>query len=392
MSEAQKIYSFNKEDLLKLSNSKINIDENLKFKEARKAKLQKLNIESTIESTIYGLVFPAPAQGQAAEAAEVAAPANGAQAPKYIITFTGTNNNDININTEVIKTIVQAQKDVQPANAFKGELKTIIEQLTKENKTADLTANTPLEDGKNAAGKEVNGIKTIILEAYVHQNVIKILTIVYAYFVLIEKINVIQTTPQNPEPNPLPVIPPLKPEYDDDVLKPFFGNLFDPFMDGTTNLVDEIEKFPEILTAILSGDKIKDSIPPALEYLNTGIVVSVNNVVGKGYNAALTDNMYSLCGPNNEGGALANIDKMTPNIEARGRALAGLLRKMQYYRARKAIQGSPEKPTPGVINAANNDLLKFVLDTFPLFTKMSTDDVDIVNGVQLGGKILKKKH
>lgn len=409
MSEIQK-YSFNYEDYGRFRD--IGSDGSA-FKNARKAKLQKLNIESTI----YGLVFPAPAQGQAAEAAEVAAPANGAQAPKYIITFNGTNNNDININTGVIKTIVEAQKDVLPTDPskFKNKLKNIIEELTKENKTADLTANTPLKDELDENNTVKRGIQTIILEAYVHQNVIKILTIVYAYFVLIEITSgkVPQGKPEVP-PQPLPLPKPIEdiinpdpqnpdPQNPNTVLTAFFGNLFDPFA-GNAEYVAELERISEgegiqnggILGQILRGEPITtilsektDSNHPVYKHLRTGKVTYHETVPtenkGDGYDAAVNSNIASLKT------ALVGADSNDESSEKmkRARALAGLLRRMQYFRAKKGFgQGGPSA-------AANNDLLKFVLDTFPLFTKMSTDDVDIVNTenvVKSGGKILKKKH
>lgn len=373
MSEAQK-YSFNKEDYERFGDIDSDIN-GLKFKEARKAKLQGLTIQDAPQG--YALVEPVPA-----------APANAAPASQiqYVITFDA---DIININTKVIKELVDADKGKDESTTFKWNLKT---------KIGDLNTQTNTITDKLSSGADV---KTIILEAYVHQNVIKILTIVYAYFVLIE-ITSGKGTQDKPEPEPKPKPTPTPPKIQDDIINPqdvtltaFFGNLFDPFH-GKAEYVAKLEELAEkndkMLENILNGKEINipqnndgDQVLNALlTHLGKNTIIDVYNPDNSqepkklpgGYNAAIQNNIESLKG------ALAGSDE---EKDQRAPALAGLLRRMQYYRAKKGFgQGGPSA-------AANNDLLKFVLDTFPLFTKMSVEDVNTV-GVQLGGKILKKKH
>lgn len=250
---------------------------------------------------------------------------------------------------------------------------------------------------------DIKEVKEIILDQYVKQNVIKILTIVYAYIVLLEKVQAATgDTPNLPEPSPpSPSAPGNDGEYDwvegnnwppipgvdgpedngdnnynliTQALETLFNNQgFNPFMTKTQNFIEEYEN--------QSGKPALKAILYATELPNDyTIPVSLNQVL-EVYPTVLARNQTALNANLTDG----------ENKDNKVKSLISLLRRMQYYQAKK--RALEAKGGPGSV-AANDDLLRFVLDTFPLFTKMSTGDVDTIQEKRVapaGGKLIKKK-
>lgn len=346
-----------------------------------------------------------------------------AQGPKFFVK--AVNPEKISIDVDAIKKYIETppeQGNEQGKKSKKEELSQLIGRMNASTFKIDANGNElatkefiiqtlPAKlDGDNA--------KQIILEQYVKQNVIKILTIVYAYIVLLEKVNATGSLILEPGVPPgngpqqantgnngnesedgwlddEDYIPGAQDEQKDpnrpiitkekmkQILLQLFGNLYNPFQKGPTSFVSKFDAQKVILAHVFNGDVLTQYDINDLDnnensvfrsHIGAAMATLPDNLIDNtsaGYNNKLVQNLfninYNLIGDNIQ-------DKMT-----KARMLVGLLRRVQYYKAK--ARDLAAKGGPGA-NGANDDLLRFVLDTFPLFTKMSTGDVNTIQEKQ----------
>jgi hypothetical protein len=318
------------------------------------------------------------------------------------------------IDVAKIKQFVVGQDN--DINTKKESLSKLISDMVKPDysatKVADGAADGAAEGANQVIVQSFKDVKLtdqnasdIILEQYVKQNVVKILTIVYAYLVLLEKVKNNKLIKEEILPGPVPPGPKPQPKPKPTIFESLttasdlFGNLFDPFLqdvngqDGQVlNFVDEIEKNEQLLGAILSGELIPENTLQDGQlkiHLTQSPVINIANpsqIKGNGYDFAVKDNIETLKEKlRQKGQDKDQVQDLDDNI---AKGLVSLLRHMQYYRAKQGGSG------PGS-DAATNDLLKFVLTTFPIFTQMGTKDVQVLpEGEKKQGGFSKKskKH
>lgn len=250
--------------------------------------------------------------------------------------FIASTEDNVTINVDAIKSKLnelKKQNIINIEDEIKSKIKTIITDLRAHVKTL---------------ATDAAAIKTSLAEIYAINSSIKVFTILYMYVVLLDKYAKSGSDDGGDDKNEIAVC------------TPFFGDACkgaNPFLNFS---YADLQKTDEMLAFIKSTGNANDVMFTNLDQANKEAIIKAFNDQYAGLKAAAT-------------AAATEIGKIIitgDNFNATGEAVVALLRDSQYNRAlydRKS----------GGDGKGDDSLLKFVVDSLPVLSGFSVDDLSI---------------